>query len=528
LDDALIAAISNGTTIAHWAQHAPDRPAIVPADGDPAQHRTFAELSARANQLSRALRARGLRAGDGVALMCHNAAEFAEVWAAAWQAGLRLTAINWHLGGDEAGYIVDDCEAKAFIAASRFAAAAGPAAAASPHARVRLAIGGGAGGVDGFDPYDDALAAEDAAPLDDPVLGSMMLYTSGTTGRSKGVHRPSVPELVARGIAAYGYREGNVHLCTGPMYHTAPLTISMSIPLQAGVPLVVMDRWDAEDTLRLVDAHRVTHTHMVATMFHRLLALPEHVRAKYDVSSLLAVVHGAAPCPVDVKARMIEWFGPVLVEYYAATEGAGTIVFSDVWLTKPGTVGKPNPPEQVKVGDERCEPLPAGEVGMVWLRAPANDRFRYFKDDAKTESAYRGDYFTLGDMGYLDEDGFLFLTDRSANLIISGGVNIYPAEVDAVLLTHPAVGDVATIGIPHDDWGEEVRAVVQPADGVEPTGELAADLVAWCRDRLAHFKCPRQVDFVAELPREESGKIFKHRLRAEYRARAAAGGPASG
>ena len=281
-----------------------------------------------------------------------------------------------------------------------------------------------------------------------------------------------------------------------------------------------MDRWDAEETLRLVERHRVTHTHMVPTMFHRLVQLPDEVRDRYDLSSMRSIVHGAAPCPVAVKQRMIEWWGPVLWEYYAATEGSATRVDSNTWLTKPGTVGKPNPLDQVLVGDEDGQPVPAGQVGLVWLKAPSTGRFNYFKDDGKTASTYRGDYFTLGDMGYFDEDGFLFLTDRTANLIISGGVNIYPAEVDAVLLEHPAVGDVATIGVPNAEWGEEVKAVVEPTPGVEPTPALADELVAFCRDRLAHYKCPRSVDFVDSLPRQDNGKIYKRLLRDRYREQA--------
>jgi long-chain acyl-CoA synthetase len=514
VDDELIEAINGGVAVALHARRDPDRPAIVPvSSASPA--RTFGELSARANQLSRALQRRGLRPGDGIAIMCENRAELADVWAAVWQSGLRLTTINWHLGGAEAAYILRDCEARAFVASARFAGAARAAAGEAPDLVAALAVGEP---IDGFEPLDDALRDEDASPLDDPILGTTMLYTSGTTGRSKGVHRRATDrEATIAGIAIYGYRQGHVHLCTGPLYHTAPLGISMQIPLQAGVPVVMMDRWEPELTLQLIEAHRVTHTHMVATMFHRMLALPKEVRDGYDTSSVLAIVHGAAPCPVDVKARMIEWFGPVLYEYYAATEGAGTLVDSHTWLTKPGTVGKPNPVDQVKVGDEDGAPLPPGEVGLVWLKSPGEYGFRYFKDDAKTDSAYRGEYFTLGDMGYMDDDGFLFLTDRSANLIISGGVNIYPAEVDAVLLTHPSVGDVATIGVPNEEWGEEVKAVVQPADGVEPSAALADELLALCRRELAGYKCPRTIDFVDELPREDSGKIFKHRLREQYR-----------
>jgi len=279
-----------------------------------------------------------------------------------------------------------------------------------------------------------------------------------------------------------------------------------------------MPAWDAEEALGLIERHRVTHTHMVPTMFHQLLALPESTRARYDVSSLRNVLHGAAPCPVGVKRRLIEWLGPVVYEYYAATEGLGTWVDARTWLRRPGTVGKPDPEDQVIVGDDDGKRLPAGEVGLVWFKA-SEVPFEYFKDRAKTAASYRGRYFTLGDMGYVDEDGFLFLTDRSANLIISGGVNIYPAEVDAVLLEHPAVADAAVIGVPNEEWGEEVLAVIELRAGVPPSSELADELIAFCRRRLARYKCPRRVEFVVRLPRQDNGKIYKRLLRDRYRDR---------
>jgi long-chain acyl-CoA synthetase len=282
--------------------------------------------------------------------------------------------------------------------------------------------------------------------------------------------------------------------------------------------VVLMERWDAEAALALVESHGITHTHMVPTMFHRLLSLPPYVRERHDVSTLRSVLHGAAPCPVAVKRRMIEWLGPIVWEYYAATEGSGCFVDSATWLARPGTVGRPAD-GQVMVGDVDGRALAPGETGLVYLKAPAVGRFEYFRDTDKTESTYRGDYFTLGDVGYVDDDGYLFLTDRSANLIISGGVNIYPAEVDAVLLEHPAVGDAATIGVPDDEWGERVVAVIELQPGREPSPDLARELVDHCRARLAKYKCPQLVEFTDRLPRQDNGKIYKRVLRERFRSR---------
>jgi long-chain acyl-CoA synthetase len=503
----LPAAMVSGMTTAVWAEVMPDLPAVLSEHGN----RTYRELNARANPL---------------AMQCSNRPELVEVMSAARRAGLRLTPINWHLTGDEAGYVLADCDAKAYICEARFARDAERAASAAPSASVRLAVGGA---IAGFEDYETALAPEDGSDITDPSPGGTMLYTSGTTGRPKGVHRSSMAPGAAAAMGQGGptlmagnYRAGeSVHLCTGPLYHAAPLAFSLSIPHMFGCCVVLMDRWEPEAMLQLIERHGVTHTHVVPTMFHRLLCLPESVRARYDVSSLKFVMHGAAPCPVPVKQRIIEWFGPIVHEYYGATEGFGTLVDSTTWLTKPGTVGKPSNADHIRVLDDAGNPVAPNVAGTVYMQAPDQGRFSYYKDENKTSDAYRGNYFTLGDIGYIDEDGYLFLTDRSANLIISGGVNIYPAEIEAVLITHPAVGDAAVIGVPNEEWGEEVKAVIELRSGVSASPALACELIEHCRRLLAHYKCPRSVDFVASLPREDNGKLYKRALRERYRAQSA-------
>ncbi|MBV9665006.1 MAG: AMP-binding protein, partial [Actinobacteria bacterium] len=314
------------------------------------------------------------------------------------------------------------------------------------------------------------------------------------------------------GIPPY---EDNVHICGSPLYHTAVLAFAGS-SLNVGHPVVLMDKWTPEGMLQLIERHKVTQSHMVPTQFHRLLALPDEVKDKYDVSSLRTMIHAAAPCPIDVKQRMLEWWGPVIYEYYAATEGGGTLVTPEQWLKKPGTVGTPWPNSEIRILDDDGKDVPTGSTGTVYMKLPEAAGFEYFKDKNKTEENRREGFFTVGDIGYLDEDGYLFLCDRKSDMIISGGVNIYPAEIEGVLLSHPKVGDAAVFGIPHPDWGEEIKAVIEPEVGNEPSDALTDEILAFAQERLAKFKIPKSIDYTNEMPRDPNGKLYKRKLRDPY------------
>ena len=506
-------AAAKGMVVAWHAARKPDRLAISSERGD----RTFSELNAQANRLVGVLRGAGLMPGDGVALLCVNRPEFVETVMACQRAGFRLTPVNWHLTADEVAYIVENCEAKAFVADAGLAAAAVQAGRTAPTLRIKLAAGGP---IEGFASYDTLIARESGENVHDPVPGSQMLYTSGTTGHPKGVYRGSAPaasSLFTKMVETAQFNgAGDVSVVTGPLYHAAPLSLNLLLPLSAGVHTLLMDKWDAEEMLRLIDRHRITHTHVVPTMLNRLLQLTPGVRAKYDVTSLRWVLHGAAPCPVHVKKATLEWLGPVVFEYYGATEGGGVFIEPAEWLNKPGSVGRPTTGVVMQIQDEGGKELPQGDVGTVYFEAPATGRFEYFKAPEKTASVYRGAFYTMGDLGYLDEDGFLFLTGRSAEVIISGGVNIYPSEIDQEVLQHPAVKDVATVGVPNQDWGEEVKAVVQLNQGYEPNAALAEEILDFAAARLAAYKRPRTVDFTDDLPRLETGKIVRRTVRDRY------------
>ncbi|MFE9379578.1 acyl-CoA synthetase [Streptomyces sp. NPDC006855] len=500
-----------------WAQAAadPDRTVLIAPGG---QEWSAGRLHADVNRMVHGLRASGLREGDAFAVVLPNGVELLTAHLAASQAGLYLVPVNHHLVGSEMAWIVADSGARVLIAHERFAAAA---TAAADEAGLPPSHRYGVGTVPRSRPYADLLDGHPATEPEGRTLGWVMNYTSGTTGRPRGIRRPLPgrrPEETHLGgfLGIFGIRpfDGNVHLVCSPLYHTAVLQFA-GAALHIGHPLVLMDGWAPEEMLRLIDAHRCTHTHMVPTQFHRLLALPEEVRARYDVSSMRHAIHGAAPCPDHVKRAMIDWWGSCVEEYYAASEGGGAFATAEDWLKKPGTVGKAWPISELAVFDDDGNRLAAGEPGTVYMKMSTGG-FSYHKDEAKTRGMRIGDFFTVGDLGVLDADGYLFLRDRKIDMIIAGGVNIYPAEIESALLTHPAVADAAAFGIPHADRGEEVKAVVEPAQGHEPSDALAAEILAHCAERLAGYKRPRSLDFVAAMPRDPNGKLYKRRLREPY------------
>lgn len=499
----------------------PDKPAVVMAGSG--ETLTYRELEDNSNRLARYLREAGLRKGDHLALVSGNDPKVYEVYWAALRSGLYITAVNRHLSPAEIAYIVDDCGAKALIVSADLSEAAQAIAEQTPKVELRLAH---SGAVPGHSSYEDALATVSAEPMEDQPRGTDMLYSSGTTGRPKGIKHPLPDRQVGDApgdtyTAVFGpmYRfdTETVYLSPAPLYHAAPLRFGGVVHALGGT-LVVMEKFDAEQALAAVEKFSVTHSQWVPTMFVRMLKLDESVRNRYDVSSLKVAVHAAAPCPTEVKRAMIEWWGPVLHEYYASTEGNGvTFIDSEQWLRKEGSVGKSGLGIIRICGEDGTE-LPVGEIGTVYFEREEAP-FAYHNDPAKTVEATHSahpTWTTTGDIGYIDDEGYLFLTDRKAFMIISGGVNIYPQEIEDALALHPKVLDVAVIGVPDEEMGESVKAVVQAAPGVETGPGLATELREYLRERIAHYKVPRSVDFAEELPRTPTGKLVKGKLRAQY------------
>jgi long-chain acyl-CoA synthetase len=498
------------------AQAHPDKAAYVMArTGEVVSYRELVERSRRCARLMRDL---GARHGTSVAILMENHHRYLEIAWAAQRSGLRYTGISNRLTADEVAYILRDSASRILFASAATADVARAAAAAAPEVAARVAVDPG---VSGFDPYDDLIAAVPAAPLDDEREGADFLYSSGTTGRPKAISIGlpldpigTPPAIVGLFRRLYGFGEDTVYLSPAPLYHAAPLRFSMTVHRLGGTT-VIIDRFEASSCLELIERHRVTHVQMVPTMFVRLLRLPEEQRRRFDLSSLRAVIHAAAPCPPEVKAQMIDWLGPIVHEYYSATEiYLLTAIDSEDWLAHRGSVGRPLI-GTAHIRDDDGRELPPGTPGVVW--SEGGGAFEYHNDSEKT-AASRNEHgwTTVGDIGYLDEEGYLYLTDRKADMIISGGVNIYPQEAENVLVTHPAVADAAVFGIPHDDLGEVVKAVVELLPTDRPPGEVEAELLAYCHERLAKYKCPRSIDFAEALPRHPTGKLYKRLLRDRY------------
>jgi acyl-CoA synthetase (AMP-forming)/AMP-acid ligase II len=485
---------------------------------------TYADLEARANRGAHALRALGLQIGDTVAMASDNRPEFFDLFWATQRSGLTLVPMSTRLKADEIAYILEDSGAKALLISQSMAETAQELMkdrAAMPGLQSILAIGA----IDGLPSWGELCAGQPAVPIADEADGARMAYSSGTTGRPKGVRNatpvPGTDPIVMQGGAKlfghlYPFGADTVYLSPAPLYHAAPMGFTTATQSFGGT-VVVMEKFDPETYLSLIERYKVTLTQVVPTMFVRLLKLPEELRRKYDCSSLKAMVHAAAPCPVPVKQAMIDWLGPVIEEYYSGTEGSGFVtVSSEEWLKRPGTVGRAMI-GKIHICDDEGDELPVGETGTVYFSD--GPEFAYHNDAKKTASSrnpMHPSWSTLGDVGRVDEEGYLFLSDRKHFMIISGGVNIYPQEIENLLVTHPKVADVAVFGVPNAEFGEEVKAVVQPVRWEDAGDMLAMELIGWCKERLANVKCPRSIDFELALPRAETGKLYKTELKARY------------
>lgn len=498
------------------AANNPDKPAYIMAGSG--EVTTYGELDARSNQMAQLFRSLGLKRGDAIAIFMENNARYFEICWAAQRSGLYYTAVSSRLTAAEVEYIVNDCGAQVFITSKYKAETATELLPLLPNVHTKLMVGGT---VAGYAAYEDARDAQPTDRIADESRGVDMLYSSGTTGRPKGV-RAALPEgeideLAALGMmtqALFSMSEETIYLSPAPFYHAAPLRFCMAV-MQFGGTVVAMENFDAELALDLIGKYNISHSQWVPTMFVKMLKLPEEVRTKYDVSSMRVAIHAAAPCPKPVKKQMIEWWGPVIYEYYAGTEGNGfCFITSEEWLTHEGSVGK-NLLGPIHICDDNGEELPPMEPGTIFFEG--GTPFEYHNDPEKTkESRHAQGWSTLGDIGMVDEEGYLYLTDRKANMIISGGVNIYPQEAENLLITHPLVADVAVIGVPNEEFGEEVKAVVQLQDPSLKTDATREELIKFCLDNLSKIKCPRSVDFEDELPRHPTGKLYKRLIKDRY------------
>lgn len=500
----------------YWAQVTPEKPAYIMANSG--QVVTYRELDERSNQIAHLFRQCGLKPGDHIAFQMENNEHFFQIVWGAQRAGLIYTPIHTHLHRDEVEYILDNCRAKLFITSAKLRETA---LAIRPEQVPVESFFVLAGDLPGYREFLAAVADQPKTPIADQASGGHMMYSSGTTGKPKGIlpdwlpeEFDDLPEMFKSGAGMMGYNQDTIYLAPAPLYHAAPM-VAHFMTMAYGGTSIIMEKFDPEKALAAIERYKVNNSQWVPIMFVRLLRLPEEVRNKYDLSCLKRALHAAAPCPVDVKRQMIDWWGPIISEYYSASEAIGsTWINSAEWLEHPGSVGRALQGELHVVDDEGNE-LPAGDIGTIYFSGMQS--FEYFDEPEKTNGAYneRG-WATTGDVGYMDKDGYLYLTDRKHFMIISGGVNIYPQEIESVLATHPKVADIAVFGIPNQEFGEEVKAVVQPEDMGLAGPELERELIAWCREHLSHVKCPRSIDFTEALPRMDNGKLYKQKLRDEY------------
>lgn len=499
-----------------FAESKPDTPAFIMSGSG--EQVTYKQLNDRSNQGAQLFRALGVQYGDAVAILMENNPRFLEIATAILRSGIYLTPISSRLTAGEVEYILDHCGAKVFISSKAKADVAGGIKKWPSHVKSRYMVDGT---IPGYESYEEAIAAYPAEPIEDEISGSSMLYSSGTTGTPKGIKRPLSGEPITHQQPAallfkalYGFSESMVYLSPAPLYHAAPLGFTLSI-LSSGGTAIVMEHFDTEQALKDIDRFKVTHSQWVPTMFVRMLKMPGEIRTKYDLSSLTVAIHAAAPCPIPIKEQIIDWWGPVVFEYYGGSEGNGfCAINSQEWLGHKGSVGRCLLGTIHIVGEDG-EDVPTGETGTIYFEG--GPEFEYHDEPKRTAEAHNAKgWSTLGDIGRLDEEGYLYLTDRKAFMIISGGVNIFPQETENVLITHPKVADVAVIGVPNEEFGEEVKAIVQPMNIDDAGPELAQELIQFCRDNLAHIKCPKSVDFDPELPRHPTGKLYKRLLRDRY------------
>lgn len=497
------------------AVQTPDKPAYIMAETG--QIITFKELEEKSNQAAQLFRSLGVEEGDHIAILLENHPAFFQICWAAQRAGLYYTVISYRLQQDEVEYIINDCQARVLITSKGQRDVVDRLLQKIPGVNHLFMLDGV---IAGLRSWEEAVAQQPKVPIEKEVEGASMLYSSGTTGRPKGIKHPlsgiefgseDGPNLFA---LLYGADEDSIYLSPAPLYHSAPLAFNMGF-MRHGTTCIIMQHFDAENSLKFIEQYKVTHSQWVPTMFVRMMKLPREIRMRYDVSSMQTAIHAAAPCPIPIKEQLIEWWGPVLHEYYAGTEANGFVAInSEEWLTHKGSVGRPLS-AQIHILNDEGEEVENGEIGTIYFAGGAE--FEYHNDPEKTAESYNEKgWSTLGDVGYVDDEGYLYLTDRKSFMIISGGVNIYPQEAENAIITHPKVTDVAVFGIPHSEFGEEVKAVVQPVDMAQAGAQLEQELIDYCRSQLSHIKCPKSIDFDEELPRHPTGKLFKRLLKDRY------------